>query len=129
MAILTKSPNSKLPKSYTIEPDVNDYVEATKGDRSASKRVNELLKRAIIQEQYEQLEREAALFFATETGDRSETKSLQRAPRRTLARACCLPPPPAPPAAPRATSPARPTTARPPSPRSAVSTVTRPRPE
>jgi hypothetical protein len=64
-------PNSKLPKSYTIEPDVNDYVEATKGDRSASKRVNELLKRAIIQEQYEQLEREAARFFAAESGDRS----------------------------------------------------------
>jgi hypothetical protein len=40
MAILTKSPNSKLPKSYTIEPDVNDYVEATKGDRSASKRTS-----------------------------------------------------------------------------------------
>jgi hypothetical protein len=86
MATLTKSSNSKLPKSYTIEPDVNDYVEATKGDRSASKRVNELLKRAIIQEQYEQLEREAARFFAAESGDRSETKSLQRAARRTLER-------------------------------------------
>jgi hypothetical protein len=84
MAVLAKSPNSKLPKSYTIEPDVNHYVEATKGDLSASKRVNELLKRAIIQEQYEQLEREAARFFAAEAGDRSETKALQRAARRTL---------------------------------------------
>lgn len=86
MAVLTKSSNSKLPKSYTIEPDVNHYVEATKGSLSASKRVNELLKRAIIQEQYEKLEREAAQFFAAETGDRSETKALQRAAHRTLER-------------------------------------------
>jgi hypothetical protein len=86
MAILTKSSNSKLPKSYTIEPDVNNYVEATKGTLSASKRVNELLKRAIVQEQYEQLEKEAAEFFAAESGDRSEMKSLQRAARRTLER-------------------------------------------
>ena len=86
MAVLTKSPNSKLPKSYTIEPEVNNYVEATKGGLSASKRVNELLKRAIIQEQYEQLEREAAQFFAADTGDRPETKSLQRASHRTLER-------------------------------------------
>jgi hypothetical protein len=86
MAVLTKSPNSKLPKSYTIEPDVNNYVEATKGAQSASKRVNQLLKRAIIQEQYDQLEKEAAEFFAAQAGDRHETKSLQRAARRTLER-------------------------------------------
>jgi hypothetical protein len=30
MAILTKSPNSKLPKSYTIEPDVNDTPKAVR---------------------------------------------------------------------------------------------------
>jgi hypothetical protein len=86
MAVLTKTPGAKLPKSYTIEPDVDKYVESTKGGQSASKRVNELLKRAIIQEQYEQLEREAAQFFAAEAGDRSETKALQRVARRTLER-------------------------------------------
>src|SRR5258708_37120988 len=94
MTILPKSLNSKLPKSYTIEPDVNDYVEATKGDRSASKRVNELLRRAIIQDPSEQLEREAALFFPTETADRSDTKSLHRAPRRPLHRPIFLQLPP-----------------------------------
>lgn len=86
MAALTKSPKSKLPKSYTIDPDVNNYVEATKGSLSASKRVNELLKRAIIQEQYAQLEREAQEFFAAEAGDRSETRAIQSAARRTLER-------------------------------------------
>jgi hypothetical protein len=86
MAVLTKSSSSKLPKSYTIEPDVHNYVEATKGGLSASKRVNDLLKRAIVQEQYEQLEREAAQFFASETGDRYDSRALQRAARRTLER-------------------------------------------
>ena len=86
MAILTKSPNSKLPKTYTIEPEVDQYVEATKGARSASKRVNELLKRAILQEKYDRLEREAADFFATETANRSESKAIQHASRRTLER-------------------------------------------
>jgi hypothetical protein len=86
MAVLTKSTSSKLPKTYTIDPDVNNYVEATKRGLSASKRVNELLKRAISLEQYDQLEKEAAEFFAAEAGDRHETKSLQRAARRTLER-------------------------------------------
>jgi hypothetical protein len=44
----------------SIEPGVNNYVEARKGGQSAGKRVNELPKRAIIQEQYEQLEREGS---------------------------------------------------------------------
>jgi len=86
MAVLTKSHHHRLPKSYTIESDVNNYVEATKGSLSASRRVNELLKRAIVQEQYEQLEKEAAEFFAPEPSDRSETKALQHAARRTLER-------------------------------------------
>lgn len=86
MAVLTKSAKSKLPKSYTIDPDVNNYVEATKGGLSASKRVNELLKRAILQEQYAQLEREAQEFFTIEAGDRPETKAIQSAARRTLER-------------------------------------------
>ena len=31
----------RLAKTFTIEPDINDYVDETKGDRSASERVNE----------------------------------------------------------------------------------------
>jgi hypothetical protein len=76
----------RLAKSFTIEPDINDYVDETKGDRSASDRVNELLRRAILQERYDRLEAEAADFFAGAKADRSETKSLQKAALRTLAR-------------------------------------------
>lgn len=42
-----------LAKSFTIEPDLLEYVEETKGDASASKRINQLLRRAMIQEQYD----------------------------------------------------------------------------
>jgi hypothetical protein len=43
----------RLAKSFTIEADIKEYVDETKDDRSASERVNELLRRAMIQEQYE----------------------------------------------------------------------------
>jgi hypothetical protein len=76
----------RLPKSFTIEPDINDYVDETKGDRSASDRVNELLRRAIVQEQFDRLEAEAAAFFAGAKAGRSETKSLQKAALRTFGR-------------------------------------------
>jgi hypothetical protein len=76
----------RLAKSFTIDPDVNEYVDTTKGDRSASDRVNELLKRAIAQERYECLEAEAAEFFAGEDSSRTETEAFQRAALRTFDR-------------------------------------------
>jgi hypothetical protein len=77
----------KLAKSFTIEPDLNEYVASTKGARSASERVNELLRRAMLEEQYEKLEREAAAFFAAASKEsRREVRSFQRASLRTLSR-------------------------------------------
>jgi len=77
----------KLAKSFTIEPDLNEYVATTKGARSASERVNELLRRAMLEEQYEKLEREAAAFFtAAPKESRREVRSFQRASLRTLSR-------------------------------------------
>jgi hypothetical protein len=76
----------RFSKSFTIEPDISEYVDETKGDRSASDRVNELLRRAILQEQYDRLEAEAAAFFADPKADRSETKALQKAALRSFAR-------------------------------------------
>src|SRR5207253_5892488 len=69
----------RLAKSFTIEPDINSYVDETKGDRSASDRVNELLRRAMLQEQYDRLEAEAAEFFAHAKTARIETKAFQKA--------------------------------------------------
>ncbi len=76
----------RLPKSFTIESDVSRYVDDTKGRRSASDRVNELLKRAILHEQYERLEAEAAKFFAESTQDRAETLAFQKESLRSLGR-------------------------------------------
>jgi hypothetical protein len=77
----------RLAKTFTIEPDINEYVDETKGDRSASERVNELLRRAIIEEQYERLDAEAAAFFADDSkADRAENKAMQKASLRTFSR-------------------------------------------
>jgi hypothetical protein len=69
----------RLPKSFTIDPKISKYIAVTKGERSASERINELLRRAIRQEQYERLEAEAAAFFAEATENRSETRAFQKA--------------------------------------------------
>ena len=76
----------RLAKSFTIEDDINRYVDETKGDRSASDRVNEMLRRAIVQEQYDRLEAEAAEFFAHAKAERTETKTFQKAALRTFGR-------------------------------------------
>jgi hypothetical protein len=76
----------RLAKSFMVEPEVNEYVDATKGDRSASERVNELLKRAILEEQYDRLEEEAAAFFAQSQSSRGETRAFQKAALRTFGR-------------------------------------------
>jgi hypothetical protein len=76
----------RLAKSFTIEPDLNEYVDKTKGDASASERINKLLRRAMIQEQYDRLEAEAAEFFGATKAGRSEAKSFQKASLRTFGR-------------------------------------------
>src|SRR5260370_20908063 len=53
---------------------------------SASDGVNELLRLAMIQEQYERLEAEAAEFFAHAQTERAGIKAFQKASLRTLGR-------------------------------------------
>lgn len=76
----------RLAKSFTIEPEINEYVDETKGDRSASDRVNELLRRAMLQEQYDRLEAEAEAFFSDTKADRDESKAFQKASLRSFGR-------------------------------------------
>jgi hypothetical protein len=76
----------RIAKSFTIEADLSSYVDETKGDRSASERVNELLRLAMIQEQYDRLEAEAAEFFADGKAGRSETRAFQKESLRTFSR-------------------------------------------
>jgi len=74
-------------KTYTIDPELDDYVVTTKGVRSASERVNALLRRAMIQERDEKLEAEASAFFSAARGKRRKgTLDFQEAALRTFDR-------------------------------------------
>ena len=76
----------RLTKSFALDTEINEYIHATKGTRSASERFNELLKRAMLAEQYERLEIEASAFFAHTASDRSEPRDFQKAAVHTLVR-------------------------------------------
>jgi predicted CopG family antitoxin len=74
-------------KSFTIDQDIDEYLTETRGEGSASDRVNELLRRAIRQERLEKLDREAAAFFSdARNAERSEARAFQKASMRTLTR-------------------------------------------
>jgi len=74
-------------KSYSIEPDIDQYVKSTKGKQSASERVNELLRRAVEEEQQEALAREASAFFSkARNRRRTGARAFQKASMRTLTR-------------------------------------------
>ncbi len=75
-------------KSFTVDRSILDYLQRTRSGRSRSERVNELLRRAIREEQYEALEREAAEFFAAVgKTQRAESRAFARASRRSITRA------------------------------------------
>jgi hypothetical protein len=79
----------RITKSFTIDPELDEYIQTTRGESSASQRLNELIKRAMLEEANERLEREAEQFFtkmaATGHG-RAGTLAFQKAALHTLAR-------------------------------------------
>jgi hypothetical protein len=75
-------------KSFTIDKSILEYLQRTRSSRSRSERANELLRRAILAERYEALEREAAEFFALSgKTERAESKAFAAASQRSMARA------------------------------------------
>ncbi len=71
-----------------MDRSILDYLQRTRSSGSRSERVNELLRRAILEEQYEALESEAAEFFgAAGRRERAETRAFARATRRSITRA------------------------------------------
>ncbi len=77
----------RMAKSFTIDPEISNFVDTTKGEKSASERVNELLRRAMLEEQYERLEVEAAAFFANVSkAEREETRAFRKASIRAITR-------------------------------------------
>jgi hypothetical protein len=73
--------------SFTIDRPILDYLQRTRSGRSRSERVNQLLRRAILDEQYEALSREAAVFFgAAGASERAEVRAFGRVSRRLITR-------------------------------------------
>ena len=73
-------------RSFSLDPDVLTEVERTKGQASASERVNHLLKYALEMERKASLYQEAAHFFSSAPDDREERRAFQKANLRTWAR-------------------------------------------
>lgn len=74
-------------KSFTVDRSILDYLQRTRSGRSRSDRVNELLRRAILEEQYEALAQEAAAFFAAPARtERAESRAFAAASHRSITR-------------------------------------------
>ena len=80
-----KSPIRKT-RTFSLDPDVLSEVERTKGQASASERVNHLLKYALEMERKASLYQEAAQFFSAAIDDREERRAFQRANLKTWVR-------------------------------------------
>jgi hypothetical protein len=77
----------KIPKSITIDSDINEYVGNTKRDRqSENARISELLRRAVIDETNERLDAEAEAFYAEANKHRTGTLAFQKAALQTFDR-------------------------------------------
>jgi hypothetical protein len=66
-------------RSFSLDPDLLSQIESTKGNVSASERVNQLLEYALQMERKASLHKEAAEFFAGAPQDRDERQAFQRA--------------------------------------------------
>lgn len=74
-------------RTFTVDRTILEFVQRTRSRKSRSERVNELLRRGILEEQYEALDREAAAFFAgAGKMERSESRAFSKASRKSLAR-------------------------------------------
>jgi hypothetical protein len=77
----------RISRSFTVDGSILDYLQRTRSGRSRSDRLNELLRKAILQEQYEALDKEAARFFAAVGGnERRERSAATAATQRLLSR-------------------------------------------
>ena len=73
-------------RSFSLDQEVLSEVERTKGDVSASERVNQLLKCALETERKASLYQEAAQFFSSTPDDRPERRAFQKAGLKSWSR-------------------------------------------
>ena len=82
------SSRSRLRKtqSYSLDPELVGEIQRTKGEASASERVNQLLSYALEMERQASLSQEAAEFFADKPKDHQERRAFQNASLKSWAR-------------------------------------------
>jgi hypothetical protein len=68
----------KETRSFSLDRDLLQLLEDTKGEESASERVNQLLRFALEAERYSRLENEAEQFYGS-VNDTEETRAFQSA--------------------------------------------------
>ena len=71
---------------FSLDPQVLNEVDRTKGQGSASERVNHLLKCALEMERKADLCQQAARFFSSAPDDREERRAFQKASIKAWAR-------------------------------------------
>jgi hypothetical protein len=78
---------TRTSKSFSLDKQLVEEIERTKGSASTSERVNALLKRALELERLKNLENEAATFFAEASQEEQESReTFQAATLKSLAR-------------------------------------------
>ena len=84
----SSSLRSKLRKtqSYSLDPRIVSEIQRTRGQASASERVNQLLRYALETERKASLAEEAGQFFMRLPNDRQERRAFQKANLKTWAR-------------------------------------------
>lgn len=73
-------------RSYSLDSGIISEIQRTKGQASASERVNQLLSYALAMERKASLSQEAAEFFGNTPGDRHERRAFQKASLKSWAR-------------------------------------------
>lgn len=77
---------TRITKTFSLEAEVIKEIERTKGDASASERVNNLLKAGLEVERIRRLQSEVSAFFSAQVEDRSSSKAFQAASVQTVFR-------------------------------------------
>ena len=77
---------AKATRTFSLDRQLLDEIRRTKGAVSESKRVNDLLRRALEREKREALERDIAGFFASTPRDAAERRAFESSTTASWAR-------------------------------------------
>jgi hypothetical protein len=77
---------TRLTKSFSLDRELIQEVERTKGSGSTSERVNALLRAGLEAERQHSLHSEAAAFFKNESSDRGVRRAFQKAGLKSMMR-------------------------------------------